>query len=271
MQPLCREYRKAFCKGFTLLELLIVIAVIGILAGLLFPVLGAARDSAKRVSCMNNLKHLYLANVMYADMHGRYVAAAPDIFSSNLRRWHGTRPSVGEPFCGKNGPLSDELGKSGKIRQCSSFRKHTASSGANSFEASCGGYGYNAIGVGSQTYLMGYCEEAMQRGMTPSSIRNTSETVMFCDCAFPQPYGNSPDHLIEYSFAEAYHWVFQSGVESMYRADPSIHFRHRGCACVVWCDGHISCEKLQTEAEPHFTKMGIGWFGKEDNSLFDPN
>jgi prepilin-type N-terminal cleavage/methylation domain-containing protein/prepilin-type processing-associated H-X9-DG protein len=51
--------------GFTLIELLVVIAIIAILAAILFPVFGAARQKAKSVTCLNNVKELMLASLMY--------------------------------------------------------------------------------------------------------------------------------------------------------------------------------------------------------------
>ncbi|MDD4872485.1 MAG: type II secretion system protein [Kiritimatiellae bacterium] len=53
-------------KGFTLLELMVVITIISILAALLFPVFKRMQESANRVACMNNLSQIYKSMVMYS-------------------------------------------------------------------------------------------------------------------------------------------------------------------------------------------------------------
>jgi prepilin-type N-terminal cleavage/methylation domain-containing protein len=65
--------RNLFSHGFTLIELLVVVAIISILAAILFPVFARARESARRASCLSNMKQIGIGIMMYTqDYDERY-------------------------------------------------------------------------------------------------------------------------------------------------------------------------------------------------------
>lgn len=256
--------------GFTLMELLVTVAIIALLIAFLVPTVQTAIAAGRRVACASNIRQLHLANEQYAIHHERYAPASVDLFPSNLHRWHGVRTSTRSDFDGREGPLFSYLGDGDLVTRCPAFDSTRAAQAPNAFEASCGGYGYNAVGVGSETYLKGYGREALEQGMRPEQILEPSRTIMFADTALAQPYGNQPSYLIEYSFAEPYYWVFSPGQASEFNPDPSMHFRHQEKANIVWVDGHVSSEELNQPGPSHFTAMNIGWTGPADNTFFDP-
>ncbi len=272
-------------SAFTLVELLVVVAVIAALSAILLPGLGNARARARSAVCQSNLHQLHLANENYALANSDYyVPAASDIWDAGggRHRWHGVRRSA-HPVCAEDGvfdprrgPLARSLAD-GKVKTCPSFRQYGTDAGSAAFEAGTGGYGYNARGVGSRDYELGFCRQAALLGMKAGRVKRPSATVMFADAALPKGYPHAM--LIEYSFAEAPRFVLcgpNGPHESPMLSDPSVHFRHGRRANVVWCDGHASDEEMSF-TKPLNVYMGdndqwqVGWFGPQDNSLFSPD
>ncbi len=105
--------RKRRLFSFSLIELLIVVMIIAILAGLLLPVLNKARESARSSACINNLKTAGISHLFYADTYdGYYLQAGPNSTGTSTNTWSNY-------FCGGS-PLMNallpvkEIEKSGK-------------------------------------------------------------------------------------------------------------------------------------------------------------
>jgi len=246
--------------AFTLIELLVVVSVIGLLIGILLPVLGSTRTAGRQAVCASNLRQLALGNTAYATDHNAHFAPAAARFIDNLRRWHGSRDNLSDVFDSTRSPLQAYLGIDG-IRRCPEF--DSVFQVTDGFEAGNGGYGYNREFVGTDRRG----DLLSELGARTFGFARPSQTVMFSDAAFGLSFPGV--RLIEYSFAEAPQFTTSP-------ASPSLHFRHRQTVNTAWLDGHVDSRKLGfTRAgafglsEAQNRELGLGWFGQDNNDFFD--
>ena len=90
-------------SGFTLIELLVVIAIIAILAALLLPALAAAREKARRASCLSNLRQMAIALESYTSDYNGYFPC-----------WSGWGGPTGLTVCNPDGSWQSYLSEGGR-------------------------------------------------------------------------------------------------------------------------------------------------------------
>ena len=291
-------------SGFTLVELLVVIAVIATLVGLLLASLAGSREAARGVVCGSSTRQLAAAVMMHGGDNKSLAPAGAPNFLANRTRWFGSRLGGFGVFGSQGGTMSAYLEAAGSLRSCPSFAKRledlaSRPAAGGGFERGCGGYGYNNayVGVrrgGDGVVLTDRTGERLERFARPTG------TLLFSDTAFAAGTEGEAS-VIEYSFAEP-RWMPDAvgrggsglAVVTGTRPDPSIHFRHGGntraaraasggagglggATNVAWLDGHVSSHSRALwfssglyPGDPG--AAGTGWFGSEDdNRVFEGN
>jgi prepilin-type N-terminal cleavage/methylation domain-containing protein/prepilin-type processing-associated H-X9-DG protein len=145
-------------RGFTLIELLVVIAIIAILAAMLFPVFARARESARKIQCLANVKNIATAVQMYLVDYDRFP---PDEHRPEVNEWFN---EYGGKDCCCRGTeqnpylrwpvILDEYTKNRDVWRCPSAKLSTQMGIMNPFYGGANGDWFEATRVAADQGIM---------------------------------------------------------------------------------------------------------------------
>ncbi len=189
-------------KAFTLTELLIVIAIVGISISLLIPTINSAQQAGQCAQCKNNQRQLALAAASYRNDYG----INPPAFTSSLKSWDDESILWQYLDVEKNGLACPE---------------HIHS------EFSQTGYNYNTSFIGDEGYMTGF----IVRGVPNSECAHPAKCAMFGD--------SSKNKFMRAPISDP---MFDPYTDPATRCAGMQSFRHSGSTIVAWLDGHVSSQ-----------------------------
>ena len=214
--------------------MLVVVAIIGLLCGLLLPALGQSRDGARGAVCRSNLAQLADAGTMYTLSNaGRYFECRQSE-TGGVRWCFGWEPTnsltTNRPLDTSRGLLGPHLAGIGERLQCPAF-PYSSPDFFRKFERNAASFGYNWRLSGLKK--LGSFEIPAENIAPQTRHRyegRLSQTFIFADSAFFEPSSNVN------AFNEGYYIAWSAELTQL---SGYAHFRHSHNAHAAFLDGHV--------------------------------
>jgi prepilin-type N-terminal cleavage/methylation domain-containing protein/prepilin-type processing-associated H-X9-DG protein len=219
--------RSLILSGFTLIELLIVISIIAILASILLPALKNARESAKRISCANNIKQLGLVFLSYSTDNYENLPPAIINYGGDNLTWGSTLAE--NDYVDENAIGYDPKNKS---LLCPSSRVTTNGKIIYKF----GHYGMNDL----ITYTLALAPAST--GFKITKISNPSQKILLLDsgnCYVHYGQMINPSFNIWYIPGAKNNLNLAWNQNNYSNQDDAWNGRHNGKINTVFLDGHV--------------------------------
>jgi prepilin-type N-terminal cleavage/methylation domain-containing protein/prepilin-type processing-associated H-X9-DG protein len=227
-------------RGFTLIEILVVIALIAILAAILFPVFARARENARRASCQSNLRQIGLGILQYVQdndetMPFSFYGSFGDTDATNYKWMDAIFPYV------KNEQLftcpSDSAVNARYV-----YQKNLPPGGSSQNYGSYGLNGAHSAGPDNTTPPRSSAAYRVHL----AQLAAPATTVWITD------NNNAPGSLNP-GGSQGFFWSMPATMPAVTNAEPrqlqNIVERHLGLTNVLWCDGHVKPMKLEVLAQ----------------------
>lgn len=247
MNAVIRSEKRRNFDGFTLVELLVVVAITAILAALLLPALSQAKATAHSAKCRSNLRQMGLALTFYVSDYAVYPPLnGYEPAQGGEIKWHDY---LNAALQSRTQPKQAAAGISGIFR-CPTHRPLP-----DFYSPS---YGYNALGAGgtglagSWTVPQSLGDWPRHLGLPDTAVRSPSEMIAIGDgyAAYRTAKtsgGQSftdPDGLLVEGELLGRGTVLESDFLTKLVRPKEARRRHRGRLNVAFCDGHVEAETI---------------------------
>lgn len=201
-------------KFFTIIELLVVMAIISIIASILLPALTQARAMAKSSSCLNNKRQIAQAGMAYLEDYNGYYPLACDPLNMEIPNWSDNYNA----YMGGKGKRDEVIIRKPKVWGCPALAKWDTLSTA--------GYANHGRIILNITYLE-TANPKFGSYVKNSRVTNVSTQPLTMECVQKQYFVNLT------------YWYFTNLVPY----NESLEFRHNQGMTMSFCDGHAAIIK----------------------------